>query len=112
MAAKGESGQRRATGDATGAPVAFCEADQDFPHRPERHQRAAWRSVGIDAVVIQRGANTAGIREGRAVRQECLETALADRSSKHVGAEPTEAERREFRLQRGQSRAESLSPGE
>ena len=54
---------------------------EDFLQRPEWHQRVACRGLGTDAFVIEHGAGEYSQRAlcaDCAVRQECLEVALAD----------------------------------
>jgi hypothetical protein len=53
---------------------------EDILQRPERHQDAACRGVGVAPFVIPNGGRYSrrALCEGCQVRQECLEVALAD----------------------------------
>ena len=71
-----------------------------FLHRPEWHQRAACRGVGVDAFVIPHGSQYGTTRElcqGCPVRQECLDVALADILLDGLWAGTTPAERKAMR---------------
>jgi WhiB family redox-sensing transcriptional regulator len=70
-------------------------------HRPEWHQWAACRGVGIGAFVIANGGSYTRrqLCEDCSVRQECLDTALADPDLVGLWAGTTERERRAMRRQ-------------
>jgi Transcription factor WhiB len=72
---------------------------EDFLDRPERHQRAACRGVGVAGYVLGRGEGEYS-REGCAVREECLATALADVSLTGLWCGTTTRERMAMRRQR------------
>jgi hypothetical protein len=72
---------------------------------------AAHRGVGIDAFVIQRWSEYSRDLCVGCVRQEYLETALADRELQGCWGGTTEAERREIRLQRVAVASRITEPG-
>lgn len=81
--------------EAPDAPVTL----EDFLHRPEWHQRASCRGVGVEAFIIDRGRQYSRreLCETCPVRQECLEVALADESLQGMWGGTTEIGRRELR---------------
>jgi len=70
-------------------------------HRPEWHQRAACSGMGTDAFVIAHRAHyedrARELCAGCAVRQECLEKALADSETVGLWGGTTPMERRVLR---------------
>ncbi len=71
--------------------------------RPEWHARAACRGTGTDAFFPRRGTLYDGTRQLCAecpVREECLETALADSKLVGLWGGTTPAQRREMRRER------------
>jgi WhiB family transcriptional regulator, redox-sensing transcriptional regulator len=73
---------------------------EDWLQRPAWHQDAACRSVGPDAFIRSPKADYGATRplcDGCAVRQECLEAALADPDLVGLWGGTTDAERRAMR---------------
>jgi WhiB family redox-sensing transcriptional regulator len=71
----------------------------DLLRRPEWHRSAACRGVGADAFVVSkgRGPSRRQLCEECPVRQECLETAVADSDLVGLWGGTTERERRAMR---------------
>jgi hypothetical protein len=73
----------------------------ELVRRPEWHRQAACRGVGADAFIIDRGAQYEdSVRQlcaGCSVRQECLETALANADTTGLWGGTTPTERRQMR---------------
>jgi WhiB family transcriptional regulator, redox-sensing transcriptional regulator len=78
---------------------------EDLIGRPEWQRRAACRGRGTQRFVIDRGgggyAKTKELCAGCAVRQDCLDTAMADDSIVGVWGGTDGAERRVMRAARG-----------
>jgi WhiB family redox-sensing transcriptional regulator len=76
---------------------------EDFLQRPEWHERAACRGVGVDVFVVGRGEQYDTGRllcEGCVVREECLEVALADPELRGLWGGTSEVQRKALRRQR------------
>jgi len=78
---------------------------EDFLKRPEWHQRAACRGVGVDQFIVGRGGGQYdAARELCAVcpvRTECLETALADPELQGMWGATSEVQRKAMRRASG-----------
>lgn len=71
---------------------------EDLLRRPEWHQRAACRGVGVETFIAGRGGQyRRELCETCPVRQECLEVALADPEIVGLWGGTTERERRQMR---------------
>jgi hypothetical protein len=86
------------TPEAPALPVTL----EELLHRPEWHQRAACRGVGgVDQYVLGRGSYySRDLCEVWLVRQECLETALADIEFVGLWGGTTPVERKKMRRAR------------
>jgi WhiB family redox-sensing transcriptional regulator len=74
---------------------------EELFHRPEWYQRAACRGVGTEGFIIDKGHRLSrGLCQDCPVRQECLDTALADPDLVGVWGGTSERERREMRRAR------------
>lgn len=72
---------------------------EDFIRRPEWHQRAACRGLGHEAFVVGTGGRFSRreLSVGCSVRQDCLETALANDELVGLWGGTTEVQRRQMR---------------
>ena len=73
---------------------------EDILRRPEWHRQAACRGMGASGFVKSTGGAYGATRQecaGCAVRQECLDFALADESIVGLWGGTSDAERRELR---------------